>query len=206
MFFGGDPFEGMGGMGGMGGRSRKAADSTGLYKTLGVAKSAQPDEIKKAYRKLAREAHPDKGGDVASFRKIQEAFDVLGNEEKRTIYDDYGMEGLRPTDLFDTFVGMMAASSGRRGFKNLGGGCLEEALYRQEVEERMKAAPEEVAHDSHPHALKRTRTAELAAQDYEDGFSCDVCDGDGSGWVYHCDQCGYDAHPWCVGAMEKPVL
>jgi len=102
----------------MGGRSRKAADTTGLYKTLGVAKSAQPDEIKKAYRKLAREAHPDKGGDEATFKKIQEAFDVLGNEEKRTIYDEYGMEGLEnggggggPTDLFD----MLSGRGGRRG-------------------------------------------------------------------------------------------
>ena len=64
---------------------------TNLYDTLGVAKNASAEEIKKAYRKLAREHHPDaSGGDEARFKEIQGAYDVLSDEEKRKAYDAYG--------------------------------------------------------------------------------------------------------------------
>ncbi|MDO4590591.1 MAG: DnaJ C-terminal domain-containing protein [Slackia sp.] len=60
------------------------------YKTLGVSKSATAEEIKKAYRKLARTHHPDAGGDEAKFKEINEAYEVLGDEKKRKLYDQYG--------------------------------------------------------------------------------------------------------------------
>ena len=101
MFFGGLPpgFEDMGGMPGMGGRGMpggrpRKVDNTALYEVLGVSKDDSPDTIRKAYRKLAVKNHPDKGGDEKKFKEIQEAFDVLGNEQKREIYDRYGKEGL----------------------------------------------------------------------------------------------------------------
>jgi len=58
------------------------------YQTLGVAKTATPDEIKKAYRKLASQHHPDKGGDTAMFQKIQIAYDTLSDPAKRQQYDN----------------------------------------------------------------------------------------------------------------------
>lgn len=58
------------------------------YQTLGVAKNATPDEIKKAYRRLASQHHPDKGGDTATFQKIQIAYDTLSDPEKRQQYDN----------------------------------------------------------------------------------------------------------------------
>ena len=58
------------------------------YKTLGVNSTAAPDEIKKAYRKLASQHHPDKGGDTAKFQQIQTAYDVLSNPNKRAEYDN----------------------------------------------------------------------------------------------------------------------
>ncbi len=62
------------------------------YKILGVLKTASTDEIKKAYRKLAREYHPDKtGGDEKKnrvFLDVNEAYEVLGNEDKRKNYDE----------------------------------------------------------------------------------------------------------------------
>ncbi|PIT94723.1 molecular chaperone DnaJ [Candidatus Falkowbacteria bacterium CG10_big_fil_rev_8_21_14_0_10_39_9] len=60
------------------------------YKTLGVDKSATPDEIKTAFRKLAHEHHPDKGGNEAKFKEANEAYQVLGNAEKRRQYDQFG--------------------------------------------------------------------------------------------------------------------
>lgn len=57
------------------------------YSTLGVNRDATPDEIKRAFRKLASQHHPDKGGDTQRFQEIQAAYDVLGDPEKRRQYD-----------------------------------------------------------------------------------------------------------------------
>ncbi len=69
------------------------------YQVLGVSRSASADEIKKAYRKLALQHHPDRNCDNPAaeekFKEASEAYSVLGNSEKRQIYDQYGAEGLR---------------------------------------------------------------------------------------------------------------
>ncbi len=64
------------------------------YNTLGVSKNASADEIKKAFRKLAQQHHPDKpGGDEAKFQEINEAYTVLSDEKKRAQYDQFGSAG-----------------------------------------------------------------------------------------------------------------
>src|SRR6516165_5279916 len=64
------------------------------YQTLGVERGASEDEIRKAYRRLARKHHPDLNpGDKASeerFKKVQEAYDVLSDAKKKGMYDQYG--------------------------------------------------------------------------------------------------------------------
>lgn len=65
------------------------------YEVLGVAKSASADEIKKAFRKLAVEYHPDKeGGDEAKFKEANEAYEVLKDAQKRQRYDQFGHAGV----------------------------------------------------------------------------------------------------------------
>src|SRR2546430_17173680 len=70
-----------------------------LYDTLGVKKGASADEVKKAYRKLAAQYHPDRNpGDAAAeekFKEVQNAYDVLSDTEKRKQYDTFGADGRR---------------------------------------------------------------------------------------------------------------
>lgn len=58
------------------------------YQTLGIAKNASQDDIKKAYRRMAGIHHPDKGGDTATFQKIQEAYETLSDPQKKQEYDN----------------------------------------------------------------------------------------------------------------------
>ena len=67
------------------------------YSTLGVGKNATPDDIKKAYRKLASKNHPDKGGDTAIFQQIQTAYDTLIDTNKRQQYDNPVPQGFTQT-------------------------------------------------------------------------------------------------------------
>jgi molecular chaperone DnaJ len=100
------------------------------YETLGVAKNASQDEIKKAYRKLVREHHPDRNpGDAAAeerFKDVQAAYDLLSDPEKRKQYDTFGEAGARGApgggfttadfDLGDLFGGLFGRGGrGTRG-------------------------------------------------------------------------------------------
>jgi len=94
------------------------------YKTLGVDKNASKEEIASAYRKLAMQYHPDRNpGDEEAeerFKRCAEAFDVLSNEQKRSVYDRCGHAGLDASgggpqfrdigDIFSTFGEMLGDS------------------------------------------------------------------------------------------------
>jgi molecular chaperone DnaJ len=101
-----------------------------LYESLGVSKNATQDEIKKAYRKLVREVHPDKNpGNEERFKEVQGAYDVLSDPDKRKQYDRVGSTNGRPSggfnpggttydfadfDLGDIFGGLFNRGGGRQ--------------------------------------------------------------------------------------------
>ena len=108
------------------------------YEVLGVSKSADATEIKKAYRKLALKYHPDKNpGDKEAeekFKEAAEAYDVLSNEEKRRRYDQFGHAGVGGAgqggfgggmsmhDIFSQFGDIFGSFGGFSGFGGFGGG------------------------------------------------------------------------------------
>ncbi|NMC35551.1 DnaJ domain-containing protein [Candidatus Beckwithbacteria bacterium] len=86
-----------------------------FYEVLGVSKTASADEIKKAYRKLALEYHPDrnKEADAAEkFKEINEAYEVISNEQKRKQYDQFGHAAFDPSSGFGGFQGGRTYQSG----------------------------------------------------------------------------------------------
>jgi curved DNA-binding protein len=95
-----------------------------FYKILGVGKEAKKEEIKKAYRKLARELHPDRNNNnkeaEEKFKKVSAAYAVLGDEEKRKKYDTYGIDGLR--DGFDQQMWKQYGENNSRGRGEYRGG------------------------------------------------------------------------------------
>jgi len=103
---------------------------TAYYDELGVNPKATPEELKKAYRKMALKYHPDKNPeDPEKFKHISQAYEVLSNEEKRAVYDQGGEQALKegggggggsgfgfssPMDIFDMFFGGGGGGRGRR--------------------------------------------------------------------------------------------
>ena len=90
------------------------------YAALGVARTATPDEIKKAFRRLASQHHPDKGGDTKKFQEIQAAYDTLGDVTKRQQYDNpqpqfAGMPGGAQFNMGDIFAQMFGGHPGFAG-------------------------------------------------------------------------------------------
>jgi len=106
------------------------------YDILGVSKSSSQDEIKKAYRKVALKYHPDRNPDDKEaedkFKEAAEAYDVLGNEEKRRKYDQFGHQAFgagaggggfhgNMNDIFDMFGDIFGGGGSGGGFGGFGG-------------------------------------------------------------------------------------
>jgi len=130
------------------------------YSVLGVSEDASQDEIKKAYRKLAKENHPDKGGDEEVFKKISTAYDTIGDENKRKQYD---LERKNP-------------------FARMGGGGFNQSF--QDIYNSMFGG-----HRQEPRVHTTNITVEIGVLDsylspkktitYKRKTSCDTCSGTG---------------------------
>ncbi len=143
------------------------------YELLGVERSASDAEIKKAFRKLARELHPDVNGDADAqerFRAVAEAYEVLSDAERRKLYDQYGHAGLRRggyapsdfafsnlSDIFSAFFGDDLFARNRGGRARGGDVGIAVAI-----------------------ELADAFTGVERAVEVEVAVTCEVCDGEGA--------------------------
>ena len=167
--------------------------SENYYEVLGVKKGASAAEIKKAFREKAKTHHPDKGGDEKAFKKINEAYEVLGDEKKRQNYDQFGSaaganfggggfgggqnSGFSQNfssadfgnfeDIFSSFFG--GSSRGRGRSQKSAGADLEVEI--------------ELSFDDAIRGVEKTFRSENLE-------TCDECDGAGGTGVKKCETCG----------------
>ena len=160
------------------------------YDILGVNKSASQAEIKKAYRKKAIQYHPDKNpGDAeaeAMFKKAAEAYEVLGDEQKRSRYDQFGhqaFEGggfdggnMNMDDIFSQFGDIFggAFGGGFSGFGGFGGG-RQARVKGSNLRIRVKLSLEEIANGAEK-KIKVKRKKQAAGVSYK---TCSTCNGAG---------------------------
>lgn len=119
-----------------------SATKNEYYETLGVGRSADADEIRKAYRRLARKYHPDLNpGDKSAedrFKRVQEAYDILSDDEKRKVYDQYGFysPNIPPNGGGAGFGGAgFGGAAGQNGGPNFGGFDFSEYLRQQQAQQ-----------------------------------------------------------------------
>jgi len=172
------------------------------YEVLGVPRTAGPDEVKSAYRKLAKQYHPDQNPDNRAeaeekFKELSEAYEVLIDENKRKLYDQYGHEGVsrqfgpggfdfrrdftHTEDLSDIFGDLLRGFGGGVGggvFDYLfGGGAQTRARRGGDIRVRLKLGLEEIAEG----VLKEVTISRFEA--------CDVCHGRGGSGEETCPTC-----------------
>lgn len=177
-----------------------------FYEILGVARSASTDEIKKAYRQMAMKFHPDRnpGNKDAEerFKEAAEAYEVLGDPDKRQRYDQFGHDGLRGTnyrdftdinDVFSTFGDIFGGGIGGSIFEEVFGGGGQRTRRRQaqhgqpgsDLKVRLPLSLEEIA-------IGVEKKIKVRRQK-----KCDVCNGSGAK-----SSSGKSVCPQCNGSGE----
>ena len=163
------------------------------YDILGVTKGSSQDEIKKAYRKVALKYHPDRNPDNKEaedkFKEAAEAYDVLGNEEKRRKYDQFGHQAFgagaggggfngNMNDIFDMFgdiFGGGGGGGGFGGFGGFGGGGQRRQAKGSNLRVKVKLTLEEIAEGVEKKMkIRRARIAEGVTFK-----TCTTCNGAG---------------------------
>ncbi|KAK4189546.1 hypothetical protein QBC35DRAFT_380124 [Podospora australis] len=168
----------------MDGGPSTSGEDVDLYALLGVDKSASPNDIKKAYRKLALLHHPDKVSEdkrvesEAKFKAVTQAYEILRDDEKRELYDTHGMAAFDPTrgggpggpgvNLDDILSQMFGMGGGMPGMGGMGGGMPRRPRRSPDEEQPYRATLEE---------LYKGKTVKFAA---EKEIVCGQCNGSGA--------------------------
>ena len=181
------------------------------YATLGVARDATPEQIKKAYRKKALECHPDRNQDnpqaEEEFKCVSEAYEVLSDENRRRVYDQYGEEGLKGAGMGGGFPGdgsgfssmeealrtfMGAFGGGGRGGRGGGESIFDSFFggdgYEEEASPRKGTSKKTTIRISFEEAAKGVEK-ELAITNY---VTCETCHSSGAkspNDIKTCSQC-----------------
>ena len=168
---------------------------TDLYADLGIPRGASPDDVKKAYRKLALRLHPDKNpGDSAAaeqFRRVAHAYEVLSDPERRERYDATGQDGTEaPGHEFEVDISHLFSNLFGGGFSPFGpahhfafGGAAEEDAAVRHVDVRvsmmdvMNGARKTVELDTN---VQCSKCSGSGAKDPSDVVQCPDCEGRGS--------------------------
>ncbi len=158
------------------------------YDVLGVTKSANESEIKKAYRKMALQYHPDKNpGDKASedkFKEAAEAYEVLSDTQKKARYDQYGHAGMsggfggggmNTDDIFSQFGDIFGGAFGGSFGGSRGGGSRQQTVRGTNLRVKMKLTLEEIADGVN----KKIKVNKLVNADGVTYKTCSTCNGSG---------------------------
>lgn len=167
--------------------------TTDLYELLGVSRDASQEDIKRAYRRRARELHPDAGGDENAFKEVSHAYEVLSDPQRRARYDRFGDDGRARTgdpfgfgqgfgglgDVIEAFFG------GGSGFRGGGFGGQAGTRTRRHAPGRDVLVGVELDLEDVAAGVQREVTVDAAV-------ACQTCGGSGSrsGGQARCTTCG----------------
>jgi len=153
------------------------------YKILGVDKKASKAEIKKAYRNLAKKYHPDKGGDAEKFKKINAAYEVLSDDEKRAQYDQFGSAGPNMGGFGGGFQG---GNVNMDGFEDIFSSFFGGGAGRQRTRRNTRGADLEVELKIPFEDAMKGVVKKFKSNHYK---KCEKCDGVGGKGEKTCEQC-----------------
>lgn len=174
--------------------------SKNLYSVLGLSREAETQEIRQAYKQLAKEHHPDKGGDPEKFKELSEAHEVLSDESRRKLYDmtgsiseqDFaqqqqqnpfgGMPGMPPGMFSQMFGGMFPGGPGGAGHSFAQG--MNSAMPNRRKEGKGPGKNQEIALQLNDYYQGRELNVKLGRQCF-----CKGCKGTGGASTKTCDQC-----------------
>lgn len=187
-----------------------AARKRDYYNVLGVPKGASKEDVKRAYRRLAREHHPDVSKDDRKaaeerFKEISEAYEVLMDDEKRRLYDVYGHEGVRSqfrTGGFDwadfTHFGDISDIFGDLGGFGFGGSLFDQLFGLGRAPSRSRAGPAEgpsLRYDLEINLEEAARGVDREIQ-VPHAVACAHCGGSGA------EAGGSESCPTCKGSGQ----
>lgn len=167
-----------------------------LYKELDVERGASQDEIRRAYRKLVVQHHPDKGGNPEKFKAIQKSYEILSDERAKSVYDQTGQIPGEDPGIPGGFPFGMGGMGGMGGgfpfdlgsmFGMFGGGGGGGSRRPREERQRGKAPPKKT---TIPLSLSDFYTGKVLEMKLQQQRFCPDCNGEGSKQVSVCGGCG----------------